>query len=86
MGIQDGITKTNRDAVGELLRLRMDVDDGEGPLLGVAVSAFVVFSGRVFGAVKYCKMLLDAVRFRFRFILLSLRFMCRGGVSLPPDS
>ena len=78
MGIQDGITKTNRDAVGELLRLRMDVDDGEGPLLGVAVGAFVVFSGRVFGAVKCCKMLLDAVR-RFRFILLSLKFRCRGG-------
>jgi hypothetical protein len=52
VGIQDGIanTDTDRDVVGELLR--MDVDDGESPLLGVAVGAFVVFSGRVCGAVK----------------------------------
>jgi len=62
VGIQDGIANTDRDVVGELLR--KDVDDGEGPLLGVAVGAFVVFSGRVCGAVKCCKMLLDAVRCR----------------------
>ena len=57
--IQDGIANTDRDVVGELLR--MDIDDGEGPLLGVAVGAFVVFSGRVCGAVKCCKVPVDAV-------------------------
>ena len=59
VGIQDGIANTDRDVVGELLR--MDIDDGEGPLLGVAVGAFVVFSGRVCGAVKCCKMPVDAI-------------------------
>ena len=53
-GVRMQVSIANRDVLGELLG--MAVDDGEGPLVGfadgVAVGAYVVFSGRVCSAVK----------------------------------